>query len=121
MLFSVRPEVEPTPSNGIIVTKTGQSVTLACQVTKGSPAPEVEWRRKEGRKMPDGAESTKGMSLTFTKVTRHNSGIYVCAADNGFGEPSTAEIKLDVEREYLVCPEMIVTTCIILFHHTFSY
>ena len=49
--------------------------------------------------MPDGSESTKGMSLTFTKVTRHNSGIYVCLADNGFGEPSTAEIKLDVERE----------------------
>jgi len=48
--------------------------------------------------MPDGSESTKGMSLTFTKVTRHNSGIYVCAADNGFGEPSTAEIKLDVEH-----------------------
>jgi len=46
----VRPEVEPTPSNGIIVTKTGQSVTLACQVTKGRPAPEVEWRRKEGRR-----------------------------------------------------------------------
>ena len=94
--------MEPTPSNGIIVTKTGQSVTLACQVTKGRPAPEVEWRRKEGRKMPDGSESTKGMSLTFTKVTRHNSGIYVCAADNGFGEPSTAEIKLDVEREFFL-------------------
>jgi len=94
----VRPEVEPTPSNGIIVAKTGDSVTLSCQVTKGSPVPEVQWRRKEGRKMPDGAATKKGLSMTFSKVTRHNSGIYLCEANNGFGEPSVAEIKLDVQH-----------------------
>ena len=94
--------MEPTPSNGIIVTKTGMSATLECKVTKGSPEPVVTWRRKEGRKMPDGSEAKEGLSMTFGKVTRHNSGIYVCSADNGFGEPSTAEIKLDVERKSIL-------------------
>ena len=105
--FPVRPEVEPTPSNGIIVAKTGDSVTLACQVTKGSPVPEVQWRRKEGRKMPDGAATKKGLSMTFGKVTRHNSGIYLCEANNGFGEPSVAEIKLDVQRKLVCRPSSI--------------
>ena len=49
--------------------------------------------------MPGGSESMVGKSLTFTKVTRHHSGIYLCSADNGFGEPGTAQVILDVERE----------------------
>ena len=79
--------------------KSGDSVTLGCQVTKGSPAPEVKWRRKE-RKLPSGEESINGLSMTFTSVTRRHSGVYICSADNGFGEPSTAVLRVDVQREY---------------------
>lgn len=94
----VRPEIHPVPDNGVIVAKTGDTVTLACMVTKGSPAPEVTWRRKEGRKMPAGEDIIEGLSLTYKQVTRHSSGVYICSADNGFGEPTTAELKLDVQH-----------------------
>jgi hypothetical protein len=52
------------------------------------------------RKMPSGEESILGLSITFTSVSRHHSGIYICSADNGFDkEPVETQIKLDVHRE----------------------
>ncbi len=90
--------MRPIPDNGIIVAETGDSVTLACEVTRGNPTPEVTWHRRE-RKMPTGEDNLHGLSMTYTAVTRHHSGIYICSADNGFGEPSTANIKLDVQRK----------------------
>jgi len=51
--------------------------------------------------MPSGEESILGDSLTYRPVTRHHSGNYVCEADNGFGDPSTTVLKLDVQREWL--------------------
>ncbi len=51
--------------------------------------------------MPSGEDSVRGLSLSFKSVTRHDSGVYTCAADNGFSAgPATATIKLDVQREY---------------------
>jgi len=94
----VRPEINPVPDNGVIVAKTGDAVTLACMLTKGSPAPEVTWRRKEGRKMANGEETIEGLAFTYQQVSRHDSGVYICSADNGFGEPTTAQIKLDVQH-----------------------
>ena len=96
--LSARPEVKPIPSNGLVTVQTGDSVTLGCEVTRGSPAPEVKWYRKE-RKMPSGEEFIRGLRLTYTSVTRHHSGNYVCSADNGFGEATTTYLKLDVQRE----------------------
>lgn len=98
-IISVKPEIRPIPDNGIIVAESGDTVSLECEVVRGSPTPEVTWRRKE-RKMPSGEDEIRGLSLTYTSVTRHHSGIYICSADNGFGEPTTAIIKLDVQREY---------------------
>ena len=46
-LISVKPEVRPVPYNGIIITETGKSVTLECEVTRGFPTPEVSWHRRE--------------------------------------------------------------------------
>ena len=109
-IFAVKPEVRPVPDNGIIVATSGSSVELNCEVTRGSPTPEITWHRKE-RKMPTGEESIRGISLAYKAVTRHHSGIYICQADNGFGEPSMANLKLDVQRKFctpfrlLSCPE----------------
>ena len=51
--------------------------------------------------MPSGEEEISGNMITFSQVTRHHSGHYICSADNGFGpQPVTAQIKLDVQREY---------------------
>ena len=98
--ISVKPEVRPVPDNGIIVAETGDSVTLACEISRGSPTPEMTWTRKE-RKMPTGEDNIRGLSLTYTAVTRHHSGIYICSADNGFGQPTVANLKLDVQRKFL--------------------
>ena len=50
--------------------------------------------------MPSGEESIRGLSITYTAVTRHHSGVYICDADNGFGDISSATLKLDVQRKY---------------------
>jgi len=49
--------------------------------------------------MPGGEDTIRGLSVTFTSVTRHHSGHYMCSADNGFGQPSVANLKLDVQRK----------------------
>ena len=100
LLFSltVKPIVAPVPANGLLVVQTGDTVTLSCKVTAGSPPPDVQWHRRE-RKMPSGEERIHGQSITFTSVNRHHSGNYICSADNGFGEPSETILKLDVQRK----------------------
>ena len=50
--------------------------------------------------MPSGEESIRGLSLTYTAVTRHHSGVYICDADNGFGDISSATLRLDVQRKF---------------------
>lgn len=50
--------------------------------------------------MPSGEEEMSGTTITYSHVTRHHAGHYVCSADNGFGpQPVTAEIKLDVQHK----------------------
>ena len=70
-------------------------MTLECEVTRGFPTPVIHWTRKD-QEMPTGEDRIEGSSLNFTSVTRHHSGIYICSADNGFGQPSVANLKLDV-------------------------
>jgi len=94
----VQPKIESVPRSGTIKVEAGQPVELACKVLKGSPVPEVTWRRQE-RPMPSGEESVKGLSLSYPKTSRHHSGIYHCSADNGWGSPATATIRLDVQHK----------------------
>jgi hypothetical protein len=90
--------VESVPRSGNIKVEAGQPVELACKVLKGSPLPEVTWRRQE-RPMPSGEQSVTGLSISYPKTSRHHSGIYHCEADNGWGSPATAKIRLDVQHK----------------------
>jgi len=94
----VQPVIEAVPRSGIIKVEAGQPVELACKVLKGSPVPEVTWRRQE-RPMPSGEQSVTGLSITYPRTSRHHSGIYHCSADNGWGSPATATIRLDVQHK----------------------
>jgi len=94
----VQPEIESVPKSGKIKVEAGQPVDLECKVLKGSPIPEVTWRRQE-RPMPSGEESIKGLAVSFPKTNRHHSGIYSCSADNGWGKPASATIRLDVQHK----------------------
>ena len=74
----------------------GSPATLVCNIVSGTPTPEVRWRRKE-RKLPTGEEEIVGSTLTFSQVTRHHDGYYLCMADNGYGPgPEQKEVRLEV-------------------------
>ena len=106
IFISVQPSLSVVPSSGVLAVKEGESATLQCDITAGSPTPEIKWSRRE-RMMPSGEEEISGNMITFSQVTRHHSGHYICSADNGFGpQPVTAQIKLDVQREYSYQPKM---------------
>eukprot|EP00096_Caligus_rogercresseyi_P000157 TRINITY_DN1043_c0_g1_i4.p1 TRINITY_DN1043_c0_g1~~TRINITY_DN1043_c0_g1_i4.p1 ORF type:complete len:469 (-),score=111.82 TRINITY_DN1043_c0_g1_i4:484-1890(-) len=94
----VAPKVRPNPSSGLLIVNEGEPATLACDMIKGNPPPSMTWKRKE-RKLPSGEEEINGLSLTFKEATRHHSGVYICSADNGFGEPTKAQITLNVHHK----------------------
>eukprot|EP00092_Neocalanus_flemingeri_P026540 GFUD01028763.1.p1 GENE.GFUD01028763.1~~GFUD01028763.1.p1 ORF type:complete len:561 (+),score=175.33 GFUD01028763.1:86-1768(+) len=102
----VRPEVESVPKSGLLRVKAGESAELACTVTRGSPEPDVMWRRKE-RPMPSGENTLSGLSIIFPETNRHHSGLYTCYADNGWKMPSAATIRLDVQHEPEIEQEMM--------------
>jgi len=93
----VAPQIRPVPQSGRLVVHQGEAATLGCDILKGTPTPEITWKRKE-RKMPSGEEEVRGLSITFTSTSRHHSGIYTCSADNGFGRAINATITLDVQH-----------------------
>ena len=43
-LFAVRPEIRAV--SGLVRVEAGQRAELACEVTRGSPQPEVTWSRQ---------------------------------------------------------------------------
>eukprot|EP00091_Calanus_sinicus_P014442 TRINITY_DN3198_c0_g1_i1.p1 TRINITY_DN3198_c0_g1~~TRINITY_DN3198_c0_g1_i1.p1 ORF type:complete len:393 (+),score=77.67 TRINITY_DN3198_c0_g1_i1:245-1423(+) len=93
----VRPDVESIPKSGVLKVNVGDPAELLCKVTRGSPEPNVTWKRKD-RPMPSGKESLSGPTVTFPQTSRHHSGLYTCYADNGWRLPATATIRLDVQH-----------------------
>ena len=87
----MQPVVEPVPGTGVVVVEAGQPANLQCRLVKGSPEPEITWRRAR-RPLPGGEESLSGSSITFPRASRHHTGLYTCSADNGWGEPATAQV-----------------------------
>jgi len=94
----VRPKIESLPESGLMKVTAGEPVQLSCQVTQGYPMPDVVWRRQD-RPMPTGEDSISGLSIYYPATNRHHSGIYLCSADNGWGEAAVAEIKLTVHHQ----------------------
>lgn len=97
----VAPAVESVPANGQMIVMEGEPATLQCNLIRGSPEPEIKWRRK-ARHFADGNKEMTGSRITFAKATRHHSGIYNCSADNGYSPmPPGAHklITLDVQHK----------------------
>ena len=44
--LSVAPEIRPVPSDGVLIVREGESASLSCEIIKGSPTPEITWKRK---------------------------------------------------------------------------
>jgi len=95
VIIRVEPVITTTPEDILVVTA-GSQATIECNIESGTPTPEVKWRMKE-RKLTTGEEEIVGSTLTFSKVTKHDAGNYLCLADNGFGtSPVKKEVRLDV-------------------------
>ena len=46
--IAVRPEVSPVPKSGVMKVVAGDPAELSCDVTQGSPRPEITWKREVG-------------------------------------------------------------------------
>ncbi|XP_068205802.1 protein amalgam-like isoform X2 [Palaemon carinicauda] len=79
----------------------GDSVTLECEAD-GNPPATITWTRRQGH-LPSGALSEKGLSIIINDVDRYVEGNYICTASNGIGEPSSADMTIEVEY----APEII--------------
>jgi len=103
----IKPVISTNPEDVLIVT-TGSSASLKCNIVSGTPTPQVRWRRKE-RKLTTGEEEIVGSTLTFSEVTRHDAGYYLCLADNGFGpRPVQKEVRLEVHYSPEIDVEEVV-------------
>ena len=54
--------------------------------------------------MPDGSNEIESEIVTFSDVTRHHAGTYVCSASNGHGKEASKKVEVNVEYS----PEMEV-------------
>ena len=105
------PTVQPEPPNGEIVVRSGASVSLECKglsdvgvdvllviAVNGNPRPSVEWSRHRQGDISTVQHSlnNQGSVLTLHSVSRAASGLYLCRASNGVGQPATDQINLHV-------------------------
>ena len=68
-------------------------VLLRCEAS-GYPAPTITWT-KDGRQL-QGAQTT----VNIGQSRENDAGRYVCTADNGVGQPKTAEAYIIVQCKY---------------------
>ncbi|XP_055939708.1 neurotrimin-like isoform X1 [Argiope bruennichi] len=76
----------------------GTDVSLRC-VAKGSPEPDVTWRREDGQEISIGKSkvtNVRGSYLNITKVSRLHMGAYLCIASNGVAPSLSKRILLGV-------------------------
>ncbi|KFM68181.1 Lachesin, partial [Stegodyphus mimosarum] len=76
----------------------GTDVSLRC-VAKGSPEPEVTWRREDGQEISIGKSkvtTVRGNFLNITKVSRLHMGAYLCISSNGVPPSLSKRILLGV-------------------------
>ena len=70
------------------------NMQLLCEAT-GEPKPNITWIRV----LEDGSSSERlhlGQTWDFLNISRTASGTYRCTADNGFGNPVSHKVKVDV-------------------------
>ncbi|XP_037726002.1 uncharacterized protein LOC119557337 [Drosophila subpulchrella] len=82
-----------------VIVEEGRSLNLSCSAT-GTPTPQVEWRREDGRTINvNGVEmaSISGQFLKFTNITRHQMAAYTCYANNGIAPVANATFLVEVQ------------------------
>nr|XP_057946874.1 MAM domain-containing glycosylphosphatidylinositol anchor protein 2-like isoform X2 [Doryrhamphus excisus] len=67
-----------------LVVNPGETVTLVCVASSGTPPPTLTWARPGGEDLPK-RSVTKGGTLTIPTVTVEDGGPYSCVASNNVG------------------------------------
>ena len=73
-------------------------MTLFCEAT-GRPTPKISWTTV----LHDGSNGEvlhQGQTWDSPNISRTASGKYCCKAGNGFGNPVSHQIKVDVACKY---------------------
>lgn len=98
IFFAVKPFFLATPQNQTVLVD--QTAEFACRVG-GDPAPEILWRRHDG-KMPIGrGHILDDKSLRIERVTPQDAATYICHAENGVGVIS-ASATLTVQCKSII-------------------
>nr|XP_058943333.1 fibroblast growth factor receptor 3-like isoform X2 [Pocillopora verrucosa] len=109
-----------TNITGLKTVQEGSNLLLTCK-TSGKPAPNITWT-KEKLVLQGNTESLQqGARLNIRNIGRNESGTFYCKAYNGFGNPDSQAVDVDVtyavkivkfQPEYIVVVQQSVTlTC----------
>ncbi|KAK7604002.1 hypothetical protein V9T40_004275 [Parthenolecanium corni] len=90
----VPPRIQRSKSGEIVEVRKGEPVTLDCSAS-GNPTPNITWARKNDV-LPQGEKYFTGSSYPIKQTTRHDSGVYICTANNGVQPPASEQINLKV-------------------------
>ncbi|XP_022807707.1 fibroblast growth factor receptor 2-like isoform X2 [Stylophora pistillata] len=95
----------------------GSNLQLACEAS-GRPEPNITWVKQMAGNQGNTGAQEGGMVLTIIKISRSDSGTFICTAYNGFGEPDSQAVYVNVtypatiakfETEYFVGVQQSVT------------
>ncbi|XP_075750002.1 lachesin-like isoform X2 [Rhipicephalus microplus] len=94
----VPPKIDEENTSSDTEVREGGEAALKC-VAKGTPEPEITWRREDDQEIAFGREkvsSVKGTWLNITKVSRLYMSAYLCIASNGVLPSVSKRIILEV-------------------------
>jgi len=108
----VPPEITLEPAEEMVI-KSGETATLSCTATTGTPSPKLSWYKvsSHGEEDMSAHVTLDGNTarLQLRHVTRHSAGHYQCRADNGY-LPVTSQVMVHVEYS----PEIHVDNNVVL-------
>ncbi|XP_022804178.1 opioid-binding protein/cell adhesion molecule-like [Stylophora pistillata] len=85
--------IVPTKVTGIrgdLSVLEGANLLLTCEAS-GRPKPNITWTNKRNSGVVQ-----EGKLLNVTNINRNDSGTFTCTADNGFGEPQSQTVYVNV-------------------------
>ena len=102
-LYVVTPPVFFNTSESQQRFTSGTAARMFCEA-RGEPEPSITWRRSEGRTINLQHRGSQNLSvgavLQLGKLTRRDSGDYLCIARNNYPPAIVKKIRLNVMCEY---------------------
>ncbi|KZC09936.1 Lachesin, partial [Dufourea novaeangliae] len=106
----IPPDIISEETSNDLMVPEGGSAKLICKA-RGYPEPEIAWKREDGADIISRAghsggktkiNSAEGETLTLSKVTRSEMGVYLCIASNGVPPSVSKRMMLHVHFHPMV-------------------